>query len=50
VEKILFQQSNYIDENTSISTHQNINVYGKPKKKYELRIGSRAVDVRLLVV
>jgi hypothetical protein len=22
VEKILFQQSNYIDENTSISTHQ----------------------------
>jgi hypothetical protein len=32
VEKILFQQTNYIDENTSISTHQNINVYGKQKK------------------
>ena len=49
VEKILFKQSNYIDENTSISSHQSINVYGKPKKKYEVRIGNRAVDVRLLV-
>jgi hypothetical protein len=48
VEKILFKQTNYIDENTSISTHQNINVYGKSKKKYEVLIGSRAVDVRLL--
>jgi hypothetical protein len=34
---------------TSISTHQNINVYGKPKKKYEVRIARLAVDVRLLV-
>jgi hypothetical protein len=50
VEKILFKQSNYIDKNTSISTHQNINVYGKPKKKYEVLLSSRAVDVRLLVV
>ncbi|MEK8019118.1 MAG: hypothetical protein VSS75_019785 [Candidatus Parabeggiatoa sp.] len=49
VEKILFKQTNYIDKNTSISTHQNINVYGKAKKKYEVRIGSRAVDVRLLI-
>jgi pyrimidine operon attenuation protein/uracil phosphoribosyltransferase len=40
----------YIDKNTSISTHQNINVYGKPKKKYEVLLSSRAVDVRLLVV
>jgi hypothetical protein len=50
VEKILFKQSNYIDKNTSISTHQNINVYGKAKKKYEVLLSSRAVDVRLLVV
>ena len=50
IEKILFQQSNYIDKNTSISTHQNINVYGKPKQKYEVLLSSRAVDVRMLVV
>ncbi len=50
VETILFKQSNYIDKNTSISAHQSINVYGEPKKKYEVRIGSRAVDVRMLVV
>jgi len=50
IEKILFQQSNYIDKNTSISTHQNINVYGKPKQKYEVLLSSRAVDVRVLVV
>jgi hypothetical protein len=49
VKKILFQQTNYIDENTSISTHQNINVYGKPKQKYEVLLSSRAVYVRLLV-
>ncbi|MDM8563849.1 hypothetical protein QUF54_10900 [Candidatus Marithioploca araucensis] len=49
VEKILFKQTNYIDENTSISAHQSINVYGKAKQKYEVRIGSRAVDVRVFV-
>jgi hypothetical protein len=45
--EILFKQTNYIDENTSIGAHQSINVYGTRKKKYEVRIARLAVDVQI---
>ncbi len=47
VEQILFNQANYISENSFISTHQKINVYGKAEKKYEVRCEENAVDIQL---
>jgi superfamily I DNA and/or RNA helicase len=48
VENIIFNQSNYIYENSFITTHQPVNVYSKPDKKYEVRCEENAIDVQLL--
>ncbi|KHD07125.1 hypothetical protein PN36_24005 [Candidatus Thiomargarita nelsonii] len=47
IEKIIFKQSNYIDENAFIVPHQKVNVYGKAVKKYEVRMDDKAVDILL---
>ena len=47
IEQILFSNSHFIAENTAITTHQRINVYGKPVKKYEVRIEDNVVDIQL---
>jgi flagellar biosynthesis GTPase FlhF len=49
IEQILFNQSNYITDNSFISTHQKINVYGKAEKKYEIRCEENAVDIQLQI-
>ena len=47
VEQLLFQQSNYIAENTVITAHQRINIYTSLEKKYEIRCEDNALDILL---
>jgi hypothetical protein len=48
VERVMFKQANYIYENSFVTTHQKVNVYSKPDKKYEVRCEENAIDVQLL--
>jgi hypothetical protein len=48
IEQIIFNQDDYLYENTFATTHQSVNVYTKPEKKYEIRIEETAVDVQVL--
>jgi hypothetical protein len=48
VEKIIFNQSDHIYENSFITSHQVVNVYSKPDKKYEVRCENNAIDIQLL--
>lgn len=50
VEKIIFNQADYIYENSFITTHQRVNVYSKPDKKYEVRCEDNAIDIQLLKI
>jgi superfamily I DNA and/or RNA helicase len=45
IEQILFQQSNYIEENTEILAHRSINVYTQTNKKYIVSLDQKVVDV-----
>jgi len=47
IEKIIFKQTNYIDDNAFIVAHQKVNVYAKAVKKYEIRMDDKAVDIQL---
>lgn len=47
VENIMFSKNNYIEENTFLTGHQIVNVYGKAEKKYEIRSETTAVDIQL---
>ncbi len=47
VEKIIFGNSNYIETNTFVTTHQMANVYSKAASIYEVRIDDNAVDIQL---
>ncbi len=47
VEQILFNQADYISENSLITTHQKINVYGKPDQKYQVNCSDKVVDILL---
>jgi superfamily I DNA and/or RNA helicase len=49
IEKIIFQQENYIDKNCFVTTHQNVNVYSTPDKKYEVRCEDNAIDVQVFL-
>ena len=48
VEKILFFNEFYIEDNTFTTGHQSVNVYGIPEKRYEVRSEDYAVDVQLV--
>ena len=47
LEQKMFSNSNYIEENTFSTSHQNINVYEIPEKKYEVRTEDSAVDIQI---
>ena len=49
IEQIIFNQDDYLYENTFATTHQSVNVYTKPEKKYEIRIEDTAVDVQVFL-
>ena len=47
IEEILFGIPDFLYENTFATTHQSVNVYTQPEKKYEIRIEETAVDVQV---
>lgn len=48
VEETIFNQNNYIEENSFSTSHQQVNVYGKPEKKYEIRSEDDAIDIQVI--
>ena len=47
IEEVLFENDTYIQDNTFATSHQSVNVYSKPERKYEVRCEEIAVDVQV---
>ena len=47
IEKILFNDENYIEKNCYISGHDNINVFGLSEMKYFIKSNDTAIDIQL---
>ncbi|NJN35635.1 MAG: hypothetical protein HC817_16605 [Saprospiraceae bacterium] len=47
LEEIMFGVPDFIYDNTFATTHQSVNVYTKPEKKYEIRVEETVVDVQV---
>ena len=47
LEKIIFNDEKYIENNSFATGHQAVNVYGNPEKRYEIRSEDAAVDVQI---
>lgn len=47
IESIIFNNETYIEDNSFSTSHQTVNVYEKPEKKYEVRSEENAVDVQI---
>lgn len=47
IEEILFGAPDFLYENTFATTHQSVNVYTEPEKKYEIRVEETAIDVQV---
>lgn len=47
IEKIIFNNDKYIEDNSFSTTHQIVNVYGLPEMKYEIRSEESAVDIQV---
>jgi hypothetical protein len=47
IEKLMFGNESYLEDNSFSTGHQLVNVYGKPEKRYEIRSEDNAVDVQI---
>lgn len=47
VEEIVFNDNHYLENNSFATSHQVVNVYGKPELKYEIRSEDTAVDIQI---
>lgn len=47
IEKIIFGQSKFLEENTFVTSHQMSNVYTEAGMKYEVRIDENSVDIQI---
>lgn len=47
IEQVLFGSPTYIHDHAFATSHQSVNVYSKPEKKYEVRCEDIAVDVQI---
>lgn len=47
VEQMMFGSGTYIEEHSFATSHQLVNVYSKPEKRYEIRSEDGAVDVQI---
>lgn len=47
IEEIIFGSKTYLEDNSFSTSHQLVNVYGKPEKRYEVRSEDNAVDVQI---
>lgn len=47
LEKWMFGNENFLEENTFSTGHQSVNVYSEPEKRYEVRSEEDAIDVQI---
>lgn len=47
LEEVIFGSKNFLEDNSFSTSHQLVNVYGKPEKRYEVRTEDTAVDVQI---
>ena len=47
IEEVMFGSKTYLEDNSFSTSHQLVNVYGKPEKRYEVRSENNAVDVQI---
>jgi hypothetical protein len=47
IEKTMFGSETYIYDNSFATTHQSVNVYSNPDKKYEIRCEEVALDIQI---
>ena len=47
VEQLMFGKSDYLEENSFSTAHQNVNVYGIPEQIYEIRSEDDAIDIQI---
>ena len=47
LEKLMFNDDHYLENNAFSTSHQSVNVYGLPEKRYEVRTEETAVDVQI---
>lgn len=47
IEEVIFGSNSYIEDNSFSTSHQLVNVYGKPERRYEVRTEDSAVDVQI---
>lgn len=47
IEQKMWEEKDYIEKNTSVTTHQLANVYTSPEYIYEVRIDENAVDIQV---
>lgn len=47
IEKMLFNDENYIEVNSFVSGHENINVFGVAGMKYFIKANDTAIDIRI---
>lgn len=47
IEQLMFDKSNYLEENSFSTSHQSVNVYGLPEQKYEIRSEENAIDIQI---
>ena len=47
IEELIFNDSRYLENNSFATSHQIVNVYGKPELKYEIRSEDTAVDIQI---
>lgn len=47
LEKKMFDDDKFIENNSFATSHQTVNVYGQPEKRYEIRSEDTAIDVQV---
>lgn len=47
MEKLMFGDSHYLENNTFVTTHQMANVYTAPSSRYEVRIDDKSIDIQI---
>jgi len=47
IEDLIFGSTTYLEDNSFSTSHQLVNVYGKPETRYEVRSEDNAIDVQI---
>ena len=47
IETLIFGTPKYLEENSFTTSHQSVNVYGLPNRRYEIRSEETAIDVQI---